>query len=88
MTIAEDLPLSPPTPTATAPTATMPVTAHSLVAAVLRDHPASLAVFLHRRMHCPGCSMASFMTVAEAAANYGIAAEDLIAELNAAGGAR
>lgn len=65
-----------------------PVTAETMVAAVLRDRPASLAVFLRRDMHCPGCSMASFMTVAEAAANYSIATDDLVAELNAAGEAR
>jgi hybrid cluster-associated redox disulfide protein len=60
----------------------------TLVAAVLRDQPATLSVFLRRGMHCPGCRMAPFMTLGEAAATYGLKADDLIAELRAAGEAQ
>lgn len=68
------------TPTITA------ITAESLVAETLRAFPGTTAVFLQRRMHCPGCHMAAFMTIAEAASSYGLAAEDLLKELRLAGG--
>jgi hybrid cluster-associated redox disulfide protein len=50
----------------------------------MRAFPATTAVFLRRRMHCPGCHMAAFMTVREAAGTYDIVAEDLLADLRAA----
>ena len=61
------------------------ITAETLVAALLDDRPATVAVFLRRGMHCPGCRMAPFMTLAEAAASYDLVADDLVAELRAAG---
>ncbi len=64
------------------------ITEESLVAEVLHSHPATLAVFLRRRMHCPGCHMAPFMTLAEAAAEYRLDSAELVSELQAAGGAR
>lgn len=64
------------------------ITGGSLVAAVLSNRPGALAVFLRRGMHCPGCRMAPFMTLAEAAASYGLVADDLVAELRAAGEAQ
>ncbi|HYH38683.1 MAG TPA: DUF1858 domain-containing protein [Azospirillum sp.] len=55
-----------------------------LISEVLERWPQTLAVFLHRRMACPGCAMASFMTVAEAAACYGVPPAELLAELHRA----
>lgn len=60
------------------------ITADSTVGETMRAFPATTAVFLRRRMHCPGCHMAAFMTVREAAASYGLSADDLLAELRAA----
>ena len=60
------------------------ITAESLVADALRAFPGATAVFLQRRMHCPGCPMAAFMTIAEAAASYGLTADDLLEELRLA----
>jgi hybrid cluster-associated redox disulfide protein len=60
------------------------ITADSTVGETMRAFPATTAVFLRRRMHCPGCHMAAFMTLREAAATYDIAAEDLLADLRAA----
>ena len=54
------------------------------VADVMRRWPESVAVFLGRRMACPGCPMAPFMTLAEAARSYAIDTEDLIDDLRAA----
>lgn len=63
---------------------TVPVSADMLVANVMRRWPPTAAVFLRRRMACPGCPMAPFMTVVEAAKSYGIDADDLVADLSAA----
>lgn len=61
-----------------------PITAESIVGETMRAYPATTAVFLKRRMHCPGCHMAGFMTVREAAANYHLCVDELIAELQQA----
>ncbi|MCW2248605.1 hybrid cluster-associated redox disulfide protein [Azospirillum fermentarium] len=39
---------------------------------VLDRWPQTIAVFLTHRMACPGCPVARFQTVAEAAASYGL----------------
>jgi len=57
------------------------ITAKTTVAELLRCCPRATGVFLRRRMHCPGCHMSAFMTLGEAAASYGVAAEDLVTEL-------
>jgi hybrid cluster-associated redox disulfide protein len=56
----------------------------STVAAVMDARPETVAVFVRRRMHCPGCVMSRFMTLAEAAESYGLDASALLAELEAA----
>ncbi len=55
----------------------------SIVRLVMDAHPETVAVFLRHRMHCPGCVMSPFMTLAEAAANYDMDAAELVAELRA-----
>ncbi|MDX9997835.1 MAG: DUF1858 domain-containing protein [Phenylobacterium sp.] len=54
------------------------------VADLLARWPQTSAVFVRRRMACPGCSMAAFMSLAEAAAEYRIPLPDLLADLSAA----
>jgi hybrid cluster-associated redox disulfide protein len=54
------------------------------VQAVLDTWPTTRTVFMARRMACVGCDLAPFMTVAEAAASYGIPADDLERDLRAA----
>jgi hybrid cluster-associated redox disulfide protein len=58
--------------------------ADAIVRTVMAAHPETIGVFVRRRMHCPGCAMSSFITVAEAAASYAIETEDLIHDLRAA----
>lgn len=53
------------------------------VADLLRAWPSLGAVFRHRRMACPGCAMAPFMTLREAAESYGVDADALLADLAA-----
>jgi hybrid cluster-associated redox disulfide protein len=52
-----------------------------MVAEVMERWPVSVGVFNRRRMACPGCVMAPFMTVAEAAISYGLSPEELEADL-------
>lgn len=58
--------------------------ASQLISEVLERWPQTIAVFLKRRMACPGCAMAPFMTLAEAAACYGQPAADLVDEVRRA----
>lgn len=60
------------------------ISRESIVDDVMQSHPSSIAVFIRNRMHCPGCVMARFMTVADAAASHGVDADGLVAELAAA----
>ncbi|HUO86585.1 MAG TPA: DUF1858 domain-containing protein [Thermoanaerobaculia bacterium] len=53
---------------------------------LLRDRPALVTFFLARRMACPGCPMARFETLADAARNYHISPEELLAEVRLAAG--
>jgi hybrid cluster-associated redox disulfide protein len=51
---------------------------------VMRLWPATIAVFLRHRMRCVGCAVGPFHSVAEAGAEYRLAAPELVAELAAA----
>ncbi len=51
---------------------------------VIDASPSAIGVFLRRRMACVGCAMAPFVTVAEAAASYGIPVDELETELREA----
>lgn len=48
---------------------------------VMARWPDTVPVFHRRRMACPGCVMAPFMTVAEAARSYGQPVDELAADL-------
>lgn len=69
----------------------MPTTAihaDSILRTVMDTFPSTVAVFVRRRMHCPGCAMSAFLTVAEAARSYAMNPQDLLDDLRraAAGG--
>ena len=60
-------------------------TLQDMIVGELMDRwPHTISVFMRRRMACPGCLMAPFMTVAEAAAEHGIDLNDLSNELQSA----
>lgn len=63
---------------------TASIHADAILRTVMERYPETIAVFVRRRMHCPGCPMAPFMTLAEAAANYALETEVLVGELRAA----
>ena len=59
------------------------VTASTTVADVLKQ-PLAARILVSHRMHCVGCVIAPFETVAEACDIYGVSVPGLLAELNAA----
>lgn len=54
------------------------------IAEILATYPAAARIFVGHRMHCVGCDVAPFETVADACAIYGVAVEDLFAEIDRA----
>lgn len=52
-----------------------------IVGDVMGRWPETVMVFRRRRMACPGCVMAPFMTVAEAARSYAIPKDQLARDL-------
>ncbi|MBU6423882.1 MAG: DUF1858 domain-containing protein [Chloroflexota bacterium] len=51
------------------------------VAEVMGKRPGAMRVFLRYGMHCPICDLASFETVADAAAAYGLDPRRLLREI-------
>lgn len=51
------------------------------ISGILERWPQTLAVFLRRRMACPGCAMAPLMTLAEVSACYRAPMDELRTEL-------
>jgi hybrid cluster-associated redox disulfide protein len=60
------------------------IASQSIVAAVMEKSPETVAVFVRHRMHCPGCVMSPFITLAEAAETHGVDLRSLLGELGAA----
>jgi hybrid cluster-associated redox disulfide protein len=60
------------------------VSASHTIADVLAKRPVAARVFLRYRMGCLGCAIASFETLAEACAIYGVPVEHLLVDLDAA----
>ena len=52
-----------------------------IVADVMNSWPETVPVFIAHRMACPGCVMAPFMTVTEAALEYGLEPAAFAADL-------
>jgi hybrid cluster-associated redox disulfide protein len=48
------------------------------------DHPATIGVFVARGMACPGCAMAPFETIADAAREYGLPTDALLRDVRRA----
>jgi hybrid cluster-associated redox disulfide protein len=63
-----------------------PIDADMVVAEVMRLWPQTVPVFIERRMACPGCPMAPFLTLGEAAASYAVEPDDLVDALRRAAG--
>lgn len=61
-----------------------PITAQSNVDRVLTDFPATVPVFLGRRMHCVSCPIARFESIADACRIYRLPVAGFLADLRAA----
>ena len=48
---------------------------------VMRRWPATIRIFLNRRMNCPGCPIACFHSVADACHEHHVDAEAFLREL-------
>ncbi len=60
------------------------ITERATVDEVVGRYPRTARVFIRRRMHCIGCEVSRFETIAEACRVYGQPAEPFLAELRAA----
>lgn len=56
--------------------------ANDTIAEVLLQRPQAARVLLDYRMHCVGCAIAPFETVADACEIYGVPLEELLTALN------
>ena len=55
--------------------------ADETVAALLAREPRAARILLSRGMHCVGCAIAPFETIAEICAIYGVSLEQLLVDL-------
>jgi hybrid cluster-associated redox disulfide protein len=53
---------------------------------VVKNHPETIPVFMQHGLHCLGCAIATFESIAEGATVHGIDVEALVADLNAVAG--
>lgn len=58
------------------------VTPDDSIEDLLARHPGAARVLVDYGMHCVGCVIAPFETIAEACANYGVPTDELIAALD------
>jgi hybrid cluster-associated redox disulfide protein len=54
---------------------------HETVSALLARDPRAARILLNHRMHCVGCAIAPFETLAEVCLVYGVPLEPLLEEL-------
>ena len=66
------------------PTDLQRFTADTLVRDVVAAYPHTVLVFVRHGLHCPGCYMAPFHTLADSAREYRIAIAPLLCDLNRA----
>jgi|AutmiccommuBRH23_1029490.scaffolds.fasta_scaffold03791_9 hybrid cluster-associated redox disulfide protein len=60
------------------------LTAETNIADALSLGAGAAMALVRRGMACPGCAMAPFMSLAEAAASYGVPADQLLEEIRGA----
>ncbi|HZR26682.1 MAG TPA: DUF1858 domain-containing protein [Vicinamibacterales bacterium] len=62
----------------------MQLAPNTTIAEVLATYPAAARILVRHHMHCVGCDIAPFETIGEACVIYGVAVEDLFAEIHRA----
>jgi hybrid cluster-associated redox disulfide protein len=60
------------------------IRADHLVQAIVQDYPQTVLIFAHHGLHCPGCYISPFHTIADSARAYDIPLEPLLRDLNRA----
>jgi hybrid cluster-associated redox disulfide protein len=60
------------------------ITREMPIGTVVKEHPETVPVFLKHGLHCIGCHVAAFESVAEGAQAHGIEVDTLMADLNEA----
>jgi hybrid cluster-associated redox disulfide protein len=69
-------------------TASQRITANHTIEQLLTMQPGAARVLVDRGMHCVGCAIAPFETIAEACAIYEVSVGELFAALDRLGDAR
>ena len=64
--------------------AEMVLTKEMPIGDVVKSHPETVPVFMQHGLHCIGCAVAPFESIAEGAAAHGIDVEALMSDLNKA----
>jgi hybrid cluster-associated redox disulfide protein len=64
--------------------AEMVITKEMPIGDVVRSHPETVPVFMQHGLHCIGCAVAAFESIAEGAEAHGIDIDALISDLNKA----
>ncbi len=64
--------------------AEMVITKEMPIGDVVKSHPETVPVFMQHGLHCIGCAVAAFESIAEGAAAHGIDVEALVTDLNRA----
>jgi hybrid cluster-associated redox disulfide protein len=62
--------------------ADMVITKEMPIGDVVKSHPETVAVFMQHGLHCIGCAVAAFESIAEGAAAHGIDVDALVTDLN------
>ena len=62
---------------------TVAITKDAIIADVVRAHPEAITVFLRYGLHCVGCAMAQFDTIASGARSHGVNPKYVVKDLHA-----
>ncbi|MEK7487893.1 MAG: DUF1858 domain-containing protein [Patescibacteria group bacterium] len=62
---------------------TSAITKDSIISDVVLAHPETIAIFLQYGLHCVGCSMAQFDTIASGARSHGVNPEYIVKDIHA-----
>jgi len=60
------------------------LTKNNTIAELLATYPVAARILVGHRMHCVGCEIAPFETIADACVTYGVAVDDFFAEIHRA----
>ena len=70
--------------TRSGPHADQPVSAGTVVKALVEQHPEAISVFIQHRLHCVGCQISGLHTIADTAREHSMEIEPLLHDLNLA----